>query len=46
MTEYMITPCKHKFHESCLKNWVKIRLECPICRSQIPPLEIDELDDY
>jgi RING-finger-containing ubiquitin ligase len=35
----MQTPCKHKFHESCLKSWMDIKLECPFCRQKLPPLE-------
>jgi len=29
-----ITQCSHKFHDSCLKSWLKVKKECPICRSQ------------
>jgi hypothetical protein len=35
----MKTPCKHYFHESCLKGWMDIKLECPFCRSPLPALE-------
>jgi len=35
----MKTPCRHHFHESCLKGWMEIKLECPFCRSPLPPLE-------
>jgi hypothetical protein len=24
--------CRHLFHECCIKNWVVIKKECPICR--------------
>jgi len=34
----MITPCNHFFHESCLTQWMQRRLNCPTCRSQLPPL--------
>ena len=30
------TPCKHMFHEDCLKTWMTIKMECPTCRSQLP----------
>ena len=30
------TPCKHKFHENCLRRWVLIKTECPSCRQTIP----------
>jgi len=35
----MQTPCKHQFHEQCLKDWMDVKLECPFCRSALPPLE-------
>lgn len=34
----MITPCGHKFHPSCLKSWMEVKLSCPTCRHTIPPL--------
>lgn len=27
--------CKHDFHESCLKNWIKYKQDCPVCRKKI-----------
>ncbi|KAI3785494.1 hypothetical protein L1987_44613 [Smallanthus sonchifolius] len=27
-----ILPCKHTYHEECIKNWFKKKKECPICR--------------
>ena len=35
---YMVTPCRHIFHSSCLEGWMKFRLQCPICREGLPPL--------
>jgi hypothetical protein len=35
---YMITPCRHAFHSECLEGWMRFRLQCPICREQLPPL--------
>lgn len=40
--EFMKTPCNHKYHVPCLKKWMEIRLECPSCRTVIPPLEDDD----
>ena len=37
-SKYMQTPCKHKFHEDCLKNWLEQKLICPCCRTTIPPI--------
>lgn len=31
------TPCKHLFHETCLKKWMDQKMLCPICRSRLPP---------
>ncbi|PVU95002.1 hypothetical protein BB561_002101 [Smittium simulii] len=35
---YMVTPCHHAFHTSCLTDWMKIKLECPVCRAALPPV--------
>lgn len=35
---YMVTPCRHIFHSPCLEGWMKYRLQCPICRDDLPPL--------
>ena len=34
----MTTPCNHNFHEECLQQWMEVKLECPTCRSQLPPI--------
>lgn len=35
---YMVTPCRHIFHTTCLESWMKFRLACPICREELPAL--------
>lgn len=35
---YMATPCRHIFHSHCLEGWMRYRLQCPICRENLPPL--------
>jgi len=35
----MKTPCRHYFHDKCLKGWMEIKLECPFCRAPLPSLE-------
>lgn len=35
---YMITPCHHIFHTECLENWMKYKLQCPVCRHSLPPV--------
>jgi hypothetical protein len=36
--KYMQTPCKHRFHERCLREWMEQKLMCPCCRTSIPPI--------
>ncbi|KAK6581481.1 hypothetical protein PZA11_006172 [Diplocarpon coronariae] len=36
--QYMVTPCRHIFHSACLEGWMRFRLQCPICRENLPPL--------
>ncbi|KAI8983562.1 hypothetical protein BDB01DRAFT_791258 [Pilobolus umbonatus] len=33
---YMVTPCHHIFHTECLEKWMRIKLECPVCRAYLP----------
>ena len=28
-------PCCHFFHSSCIKNWLKIKSKCPLCKANI-----------
>ncbi|KAI9500443.1 hypothetical protein BX070DRAFT_195956 [Coemansia spiralis] len=37
-TTYMATPCQHVYHTECLTQWMDIKLECPVCRTSLPPL--------
>ena len=37
--QVMTTPCQHSFHAPCLMQWMNVRMECPICRTQLPPLD-------
>lgn len=39
----MRPPCGHLFHSDCLRNWMRIKLECPTCRSALPVL--DDIED-
>ncbi|KAK4137877.1 hypothetical protein BT67DRAFT_372209 [Trichocladium antarcticum] len=35
---YMVTPCRHIFHTKCLEGWFRYKLQCPICREELPSL--------
>ena len=37
-TGYMLAPCDHLFHKDCLVQWMEVKMECPICRHELPPL--------
>lgn len=36
--DYMVTPCNHVFHPKCLEQWMDFKMDCPTCRSTLPPL--------
>jgi transmembrane E3 ubiquitin-protein ligase len=36
--QYMLAPCNHLFHAECLKQWMGVKMECPICRTELPAL--------
>jgi hypothetical protein len=35
---YMLAPCDHLFHKDCLIQWMEVKMECPICRQELPAL--------
>eukprot|EP00586_Coscinodiscus_wailesii_P010005 CAMPEP_0172513466 /NCGR_PEP_ID=MMETSP1066-20121228/252708_1 /TAXON_ID=671091 /ORGANISM="Coscinodiscus wailesii, Strain CCMP2513" /LENGTH=541 /DNA_ID=CAMNT_0013293743 /DNA_START=30 /DNA_END=1655 /DNA_ORIENTATION=+ len=35
---YMLAPCDHIFHRECLEQWMDVKMECPICRTDLPPI--------
>ena len=37
-TGYMLAPCDHIFHKDCLMQWMEVKMECPICRKELPAL--------
>ncbi len=37
----VMTPCDHVFHRECLRQWMDIKMECPVCRRPIPDLDDD-----
>ena len=36
--DYMLAPCDHIFHRQCLVQWMDVKMECPICRTELPSL--------
>ena len=30
-----ITPCNHLYHEMCLRKWLNIKTDCPLCSEKI-----------
>lgn len=36
--KYMLAPCNHIFHRECLAQWMDVKMECPICRTELPAL--------
>lgn len=37
-------PCGHTFHDLCLRNWLKLKATCPICKQSAR--DLDSCDDF
>lgn len=33
----MKTPCNHRYHATCLREWLKEKSTCPLDNTEIPP---------
>ena len=42
---HAVTPCDHMFHYRCLRQWMELKMECPICRRELPNLDEDGEED-
>ena len=40
---YMLAPCGHIFHRTCLEQWMEVKMECPICRMELPSLRCNKV---
>jgi len=39
-------PCNHIFNENNIKNWLKEKPNCPVCRMELIPKEDNSLEQY
>ena len=42
-TEWRDLECHHRYHKSCIDNWITIRAKCPMCMKSIKE-KIDEIN--
>ena len=40
-TEWRDLECHHRYHKSCIENWITVRAKCPMCMKSIKE-KIDE----
>jgi hypothetical protein len=40
-TEWRDLECHHRYHKSCIENWITIRAKCPMCMKSIK----EKIDD-
>jgi len=40
-SEALRMPCKHYFHHDCIHPWLKMHNTCPLCRHELPTLDIE-----
>ena len=44
MTKAKKLPCKHVFHNDCLRKWFQVRSVCPMCNTEIKPENVKVQD--
>ena len=45
MVNFTVTRCGHTFHSSCIFNALEMGEDCPMCRTQLVALRIDDEDE-
>ena len=35
--EWLTLECRHEYHKKCIRQWMRIRMTCPICVQNIQP---------
>ena len=45
-THCELSPCSHKFHSSCIQEWLTNKQTCPICRSPGIACQHDSIGDH
>jgi len=43
-TEWRNLECHHRYHKSCIENWIAIRAKCPMCMKSIKENNINEIN--
>jgi hypothetical protein len=39
--EVLTLPCKHKFHDACIKQWLQQSVKCPLCNQMVTDGEVE-----
>jgi hypothetical protein len=40
----MNLPCKHRFHEGCIREWIVDKSNCPLCKAKFKQFEVVDCD--
>ena len=42
--DYCVVRCDHRFHKSCLDTWCRVKMSCPLCRTDLRDEDDEDLD--